>query len=76
MKKNIMIEGMSCGHCQATVEKALNNLEGVEAKVDLKKKLALVKFDNEISDEILRNTVVEAGFTVVSIEEKKGLFGR
>ena len=76
MKKNINIEGMSCGHCQASVEKALNALAGVEAKVDLKKKLATVKFDNNTSDEVLSHAVTEAGFTVVSIEEKKGLFGR
>lgn len=76
MKKNIVIEGMSCGHCQATVEKALNNINGVEAKVDLKKKTATVKFDNDIADETFKNAITEAGFTVVSIEEKKGLFGR
>ena len=76
MKKNIMIEGMSCAHCQGKVEKALNNISGVEAKVDLKKKMATVKFDSNVSDDALKSAVEEAGFSVVSIEEKKGLFGR
>lgn len=76
MKKNIIIEGMSCTHCQGKVEKALNNLSGVEAKVDLKKKMATVKMDTDISDDTLKGAVQDAGFSVVSIEEKKGLFGK
>lgn len=76
MKKNIMIEGMSCAHCQGKVEKALNSLSGVEAKVDLKKKMATVKMDANISDDALKGAVQDAGFSVVSIEEKKGLFGK
>jgi copper chaperone CopZ len=74
MKKIININGMSCGHCQARVEKALNTLEGVEAKVELKKNRAVVTLKQDISDQTLTDTVVEAGYEVVSIEEKKGLF--
>lgn len=76
MKKVIKVEGMSCGHCQSKVEKALNNIEGVDAKVDLKKKTATVTSVSDISDEVFRNAITEAGFSFVSIEEKKGLFGR
>lgn len=76
MKKIITIEGMTCGHCQARVEKALNSVEGVKAKVDLKKNSATVETDSTISDDLLKKTVEEAGYTVTSIEEKKGLFGR
>jgi copper chaperone CopZ len=39
-KKIMKIEGMTCGHCQARVEKALNAISGVTANVDLKKKIA------------------------------------
>jgi copper chaperone CopZ len=74
MKKIININGMSCGHCQARVEKALNALEGVEAKVELKKNRAVVTLKQDISDQILTDTIVEAGYEVASIEEKKGLF--
>lgn len=75
MKKVVTINGMTCGHCQARVEKALNGLVGVTAKVDLKKKSATVTSAAEVTDEILKNAVTEAGYEVVSIEEKKGLFG-
>lgn len=74
MKKVIKISGMSCGHCQARVEKALNSIDGAEAKVDLKKGIAIVTLTKDVDDQALRNTVTEAGYEVVSIEEKRGLF--
>ena len=76
MKKVITINGMSCAHCQARVEKALNEIEGAEAKVDLKKKIATVTMQTAVKDETLKNAVEQAGYEVVSIEEKKGLFGK
>ncbi len=76
MKKVIEINGMTCGHCQARVEKALNGIDGVEAKVDLKKKQATVQMTKEVSDETFKSVVEEAGYEVVSIAEKKGLFGK
>ena len=74
MKKEIAINGMSCGHCQARVEKALNAIPGVEAKVDLKKKIAVVTLANDVADEVLMNAVQAAGYEPVSVKEKKGLF--
>ncbi len=75
MKKIIKIEGMTCSHCQARVEKALNAIAGVNAKVNLKKKAAVVNLNTDISDSVFKDAVTEAGYEVVSIEEKKGLFG-
>jgi copper chaperone CopZ len=74
MKKIIEIQGMSCGHCQARVEKALNSIDGVEAKVELKKNRAVVNLKKEVGDQTLRDAVTEAGYEVVSVSEKKGLF--
>lgn len=74
MKKVIEINGMSCGHCQARVEKALNGIDGVEAKVELKKNRAIVNLKKEVSDQVLTDAVTEAGYEVVSVAEKKGLF--
>ena len=71
MKKIVHVNGMSCAHCQASVEKALMGVAGVEkATVNLKKKLAEVKLAAEVSDEALMNAVNEAGFEAVSVEEK------
>ncbi|MDD3172966.1 MAG: cation transporter [Herbinix sp.] len=74
MKKIIEISGMSCGHCQARVEKALNAIDGVEAKVELNKNRAIVTLKKEVNDQTLKEAVVEAGYEVVSLTEKKGLF--
>lgn len=75
MKKVITVNGMSCAHCQARVEKALNEIEGVDAKVDLRKKTATVSMKTPVDDEVLKNAVTAAGYEPVSVQEKKGLFG-
>lgn len=76
MKKIIKINGMSCAHCSARVEKALNSLGGVTAKVDLVKKLAVADIQGPVSDDDLKNAVINAGYEVIEISEKKGLFGK
>ncbi len=65
MTKTITIEGMMCTHCSGRVEKALNAIEGVTATVDLAAKTATVTGD--VTDEVLRKTVEDAGYKVVSI---------
>ncbi|MEM1485755.1 heavy metal translocating P-type ATPase [Oscillospiraceae bacterium PP1C4] len=67
MKKTMRIEGMSCGHCSARVEKALNALEGVTATVDLEAKTAAITVEGSISDEQLKAAVTDAGYEVVSL---------
>ena len=74
MKKIIDINGMSCEHCQARVEKTLNEIDGVEAKVDLKKNRAIVNLTKNVDEGTLIEAVTEAGYEVTSIKEKKGLF--
>lgn len=74
MKKIIEISGMQCAHCQATVEKALNAIDGVEAKVNLKKKRAVVDLSKEVDEQVLKDAVTAVDFEVVSIQNKKGLF--
>ena len=67
MTKTMVIEGMMCAHCQAHVEKALNALDGVSATVNLEAKTATVSLDAPVSDDVLKNAVVQAGYEVVSI---------
>lgn len=77
MKKIVRVDGMNCSHCQAKVESALSALDGVsEAKVNLKKKIAVVTLEKEVNDDTLLKAVNDAGFTGVSVEIKKGLFGK
>ena len=56
-----IIEGMSCNHCKASVEKAIRGLENVEnVEIDLGKKEAVVT--GMPSDEIVKKTVEDLGF--------------
>ncbi len=69
MEKTIIINGMMCGHCSGRVKSALEALEGVdEAVVSHEDGNALVKMSVEITDEVLKNTVTEQGYEVVSIQ--------
>lgn len=69
MKKEIMIEGMSCGHCVKRVENALKQLEGVErVVVILEECKAVVESDKEIDDSVLRDAIDDAGYDVTAIE--------
>lgn len=64
--KKMIIEGMMCMHCKAHVEKALNEIEGVTATVDLENKCANIEGD--VANEVLTKAVTDAGYTVISIE--------
>lgn len=69
MKKILIVEGMSCGHCKAAVEKALKGIDGVEnAVVDLNNKTAEVTLNKDINNDILSNSVTEAGYEVVEVK--------
>ena len=47
-KITLNVEGMSCGHCSGTVQKALEGIEGIsDVLVDLKGKKAVFEADNE-----------------------------
>ena len=68
MKKKIMIEGMTCGHCVMHVEEALKEIDGVaSAKVDLVNKSAIVELSHEVEDAAFRAAVEEAGYEVAGI---------
>lgn len=69
MNKKMMIEGMTCGHCSARVEKALNAITNVSAVVNLEGKYADITVSGEVSDDKLREAVTEAGYEVKSITE-------
>ena len=67
VNKTIHIDGMMCTHCTGRVEKALNDLPGVEATVDLGSKSAAVTCTPDVSDDTLRQAVEDAGYHVTGI---------
>ena len=66
-EKVMVIEGMHCENCEIRVENALNRLDGVACKVNLKKKTATVSYSREVSDELLKETVEKMGYQVTEI---------
>ena len=67
VNKTIHIDGMMCTHCTGRVEKALNDLPGVEATVDLDSKSAAVTCTPDVSDDTLRQAMEDAGYHVTGI---------
>ena len=67
MNRTLTIEGMMCAHCAAHVESALNALSGVSAHVDLEEKTAAVTAGPEVTDDMLRKAVKDAGYKVTAI---------
>lgn len=69
VEKTMIIEGMMCGHCEATVKKALEALEQVtEARVSHETKTAVVTLKGELADEALIKAVEEKDYKVISIK--------
>ena len=69
MTKTMKIEGMMCGHCEARVKKCLEALDEVtEAVVSHESGTAVLTLNTEISDELLKKTVEEQDYKVVTVE--------
>ena len=69
MTKTLKIEGMMCGHCEATVKKALEALDGVaSAEVSHEKGTAVVTLTADVADDVLKKTVEDKDYTVTGIE--------
>ena len=68
MEKTMNIEGMMCGHCEATVKKALEAVDGVsEAVVSHENGTAAVKLEKPVDDSVLRKAVEDYDYKVTGI---------
>lgn len=70
IRMTLAIDGMTCGNCVRRVENALNRLDGVWASAELSKGIARVRMKKEIDEDILRQTVRSAGYSVISIKKE------
>ena len=69
MEKTLKIKGMMCGHCEASVKKALEALPEVdEALVSHQEGTAVVKLNAEVADDVLKKTVEDKDYEVTSIQ--------
>ena len=68
MTKTMKIEGMMCGHCEATVKKALEAIDGVNsAEVSHEAGTAVVELSEGVQDEVLKKAVEDKDYKVISI---------
>ena len=66
-EKHVYIEGMHCNNCKNSIENAINKYDGVACHVFLKKKMAVVEYSTEISDDKIRNAIEFLDFKVKNI---------
>lgn len=69
MKKTMKIEGMMCSHCEASVKKVLEAIDGVEsAEVSHEAGTAIVTMSKEVSNDVLKSAVEAKDYNVTGIE--------
>lgn len=70
MKETVKIEGMMCNHCEMTVKKALEALDGVEkADVSHTKGTAVLTLDKAVADEDIKKAIEDKDYTFKGIEK-------
>lgn len=68
MKKILNVEGMMCEHCEATVQKALESVDGVvSAKADHNAKTAVVELSKDVDDAVLKKAVEDKDYKVTGV---------
>lgn len=68
MTKTMKIDGMMCSHCEGRVKQSLEGLAQVsQAEVSHKKGTAVVTLTAEVSNDVLKKTVEDQGYNVISI---------
>ena len=69
MTKTVMIKGMMCGHCEATVKKALEALDFVnEAVVSHDAGTAVITVSGDVDEAVIRKTIEDKDFEYCGIE--------
>ena len=68
MTKTVKIEGMMCGHCEATVKKALEGMAGVEnAKVSHENGTAVITLSADVDNDEIKKVVEDKDYKVLEI---------
>lgn len=70
MKETVKIEGMMCNHCEMTVKKALEAMDGVEkADVSHTKGTAVLTLDKAVADGDIKKAIEDKDYTFKGIEK-------
>lgn len=69
MTKTLTIEGMMCGHCEASVKSALEGLPGVlSAEVSHETGTAVIMLQSSVADDVLKKAVEDKEYHVTAIQ--------
>lgn len=69
MTKTVNIKGMMCGHCEATVKKALEKLDFIEsAEVSHESGTAVITLSGELDEQAVKAAIEDRDFEFCSIE--------
>lgn len=75
MKKVIVVEDLCCERCAKRLATGLELTKGIlKAKANYKKNAVYLEVSSGISDEELKFLVEKAGYAVVSVADRKGIF--
>ncbi|CAM4187633.1 heavy-metal-associated domain-containing protein [Erysipelothrix inopinata] len=65
MEKQYLVEGMTCNHCKARVEKAIEAVEGAEVvSIDVDSKQAILNVENEDVAMEVKEAVANSGYAL------------
>lgn len=68
MKKILLVEGMTWGHCKSTVEAVLGALDGVtKVEVELSTKKVVVEGEG-LDDDLIKDAIEESGYEIIEIQ--------
>lgn len=65
----VNVEGMHCTNCKNRIERHLNELDGVVAKVNLEKKQVKVSLYQDVEEELIINIIESLDFKVISLNK-------
>jgi len=67
-KKTYQVPDVSCGHCKASIERALGAMGGIETvKVEVDQKTVDVAYDeNMVTEEQIKATLADEGYPVAA----------
>ena len=68
-EKTVSVKGMMCGHCEARVKKALEDINGIdEAIVSHENGTAIISLSSDVSDKTIRKAIQDAGYKFLGIK--------
>ena len=65
--KTFVVDGMHCEKCANRVTEVVNDIPGASGVVNLKKGTVTISYEQEVSDELIKQRIARVGYTVNEI---------